>query len=400
MKGHVRERSPGHWSAVLEQRDPITGKRKRKWIALPAATGKRQAQIECAKLISDLSRGTYIEPNKITVGEYLDRWIEHIKTQVSPKTFERYSGIVTRNLKPQIGSDALLKLKPARISAAYTAALQTGRHDGEGGLSPRTVGHMHRVLKQALQQAVRWEVIHRNPVDAVRPPKLDWKPMQTYDLPATVEVIEVARGTPLLMPVLLAVLCGLRQGEICALRWRHIDFAAAQLSVAESLEQTKAGLRFKAPKSGKARTVALSGTMVEELRSHRAQRAEELLKLGQGLSEDDLVLGHPDGSLVKPIYVSQHWARLIRKTSLPHLRFHDLRHAHATHLLANGVHPKVASERLGHSKVGITLDLYSHVIPGMQDRAAAIVDDALKAARAGRSVTEVAALPEMLPNRK
>jgi integrase len=117
-----------------------------------------------------------------------------------------------------------------------------------------------------------------------------------------------------------------------------------------------------------------------KLHAHRVKRAEELLRLGVRLSDDDLVISHADGSVISPIYVSQHWARTIRTTGLAHLRFHDLRHAHATHLLANGVHPKVASERLGHSKVGITLDLYSHVMPGMQEDAAAMVDVALKSA--------------------
>jgi integrase len=139
-------------------------------------------------------------------------------------------------------------------------------------------------------------------------------------------------------------------------------------------------LRFKPPKSGKGRTVALSAIVVDELRAHRVKRAQELLRLGVGLSDDDLVIAHADGSVVQPIYISQHWARTIRKTRLAHLRFHDLRHAHATHLLANGVHPKVASERLGHSKVGITLDLYSRVFPGMQEDAAAMVEAALKSA--------------------
>ena len=120
--------------------------------------------------------------------------------------------------------------------------------------------------------------------------------------------------------------------------------------------------------------------MVAELRTYRVKRAQEMLRLGSGLSDDDLVLAHEDGSQVTPIYVSQQWFRLIARTTLAHLRFHDLRHAHATHLLASGIHPKVASERLGHSKVGITLDLYSHVLPNMQADAATIVDGALRAA--------------------
>ena len=209
--------------------------------------------------------------------------------------------------------------------------------------------------------------------------------MQTYDLPQTAELIEAVRGTPIQMPTLLAVLCGLRRGEICALRWRNVDLVAGQMSVVESLEQTKAGLRFKSPKNGKGRTVALSATMIEELRAHRTQRAQDMLRLGIRLSNDDPVVSHQDGELMPPIYVSQYWARTVAKTKLARLRFHDLRHAHATHLLANGVHPKIASERLGHSRVSITLDLYSHVIPGMQEDAAALVDNALQTAMKNRT---------------
>jgi integrase len=348
-------------------------------------TPNRQAQIECARLISAIQTGDYLEPSKTTLAQFLERWLEHIKTQVTPKSYERYAGLVRQNIAPLLGAVVLTKLKPAQISAAYAVALAGGRKDGkDGGLSPRSVGHMHRVLKQALGQAVKWQDLTRNPADAVEPPMVEWKPMKTYDLPQTAELIEAVRGTPIEMAALLAVLCGLRRGEICALRWRNVDLVTGQISVVESLEQTKAGLRFKSPKSGKGRTVALSATMVEELRAHRILRAEDMLKLGQALSDDDLVIAHADGSIVQPIYISQHWARTIRKTELAHLRFHDLRHAHATHLLANGVHPKVASERLGHSRVGITLDLYSHVMPGMQEDAAATVDAQLQLAMHNR----------------
>ena len=378
MKGHLRERSPGHWAIILDIPDPKTGKRRRKWHSFTGT--KKQAWIERARLISVVQAGSYFEPSKTTLSTFLACWLDHVRSHVTPKSHERYSGIVNQNIIPALGAVHLAKLKPAQISAAYSGALTNGRRDGAGGLAPRTVGHMHRVLKQALGQAVRWELLTRNPADAVDPPKVDWKPMQTYDVPQTAELIEAVRNTPLLVPTLLAVLCGLRRGEVCALRWRNVDLTTGQISVVESLEQTKAGLRFKSPKSGKGRTVALSATMVDELRAHRVKRAQDLLRLGVGLSNDDLVIAHADGSVVQPIYISQHWARTIRTTGLAHLRFHDLRHAHATHLLANGVHPKIASERLGHSKVGITLDLYSHVIPGMQEDAAALVDAALKSA--------------------
>src|SRR5438874_10853751 len=191
MKGHIRESSPGHRAIILDVPDPQTGKRRRKWHSFKGT--KRQAQIESARLIFVVQAGSYLEPSKTTVASYLARWLDHIKTQVSPKSHERYSGIVNQNLIPAIGAVRLNKLKPCQMSAAFSAALESGRRDGSGGLSPRTVGHMHRVLKQALGQAVKWKELTHNPADAVDPPKVDWKPMQTYDLPQTVELIEAVR---------------------------------------------------------------------------------------------------------------------------------------------------------------------------------------------------------------
>jgi integrase len=168
--------------------------------------------------------------------------------------------------------------------------------------------------------------------------------------------------------------------KFAALRWRHIDLAAGQLAVTESAEQTREGVRYKPPKSRRTRTVALSATVAAELRARRLAQAEELLRVGVGISGETFVVAQPDGLPLQPHSLGQEWVRFVSKSALPRIRFHDLRHAHATHMLANGVHPKVASERLGHSKVGITLDLYSHVLPGMQADAAARVDEALQAA--------------------
>lgn len=378
MKGHIRERSPGSWAIILEQRDASTGKRKRKWHSFKGT--KRQAQVECARLISALKGGTYLEPDKTTLAAFLDRWIDHIKAHVSPRSHERYADLARKNIVPLLGGVTLNKLRPAQIAEAYATALASGRRDGKGGLSPRTVHHMHRILKQALGQAVKWELLNRNPCDAVDPPKVERTAMQTFDLPQTAELIDALRDTRMLMPALLAVLCGLRRGELAALRWRNVNLEAGQIAVVESAEETKDGVRYKEPKSGRARTVALSSTMVDELKAHRARQAQELLKLGVRLHGDSFVVAQADASPLQPTSITHEWVRLLGQTSLPRIRFHDLRHAHATHMLASGVHPKIASERLGHSKVGITLDLYSHVLPNMQADAVAQVDDALRAA--------------------
>ena len=378
MKGHIRERSPGHWAIVLDLRDPETGKRKRKWHSFRGT--KREAQTECARLISELRGGNYLEPSKTMVAQFLDRWLDDIRSKVAPRTHERYAEIARKNLAPLLGGIIITKLQPMQISNAYAKALANGRRDGTGGLSPRTVHHIHRVLKQAMAQAVRWQLIVRNPLDAVDPPKVERQRLDTYDVTQTAELLDAMRGTPMFIPTVLAVLCGLRRGEVAALRWRSVDFATGQIAIVESVEQMNGRIRYKEPKSGRARTVALSATIAHELRAHRIQQAQQLLKLGTGLSDDSFVVTQADGRGMQPTFITHEWVRLIRKTVLPRLRFHDLRHAHATHLLASGVHPKVASERLGHSKVGITLDLYSHVMPGMQEDAAARVDDALRIA--------------------
>ena len=377
MRGHLRQRSPGHWAIVIDIRDE-RGKRRRKWHSFVGT--KREAQIECSRLIAELTGGGYVEPDRSTLAAFLDRWLEHVRTQVSPRTHERYAEIARKNIAPLLGAVAVSKLQPAQISSAYSKALASGHRKRAGGLSPRTVHHMHRILRQALQQAVVWGMLARNPATLVKPPKVERGTLQTYDLDQTADLLEALRGTRMFMPAALASLCGLRRGELGALRWRDVKLDRSELSVSQSLEQMKSGVRLKETKSGRARTVALSETMIEELKAHRLAQAQELLRCGVRISNDTFVVAQFDGSPLQPRSITHEWMRLIKLTALPRIRFHDLRHAHATHLLAAGVHPKVASERLGHSKVGITLDLYSHVLPGMQADAASRVDAALREA--------------------
>lgn len=384
MKGHVRQRGENHWYAVIDIRDSKSGKRKRKWVALSGCTGRRQAQLACAKLVTETQfGGLAIEPAKTSLEEYLSRWLDDVKARISPRSHERYAEIVHKNIVPHLGGIKLARLQPAQISAAYIGALANGRRDGKGGLSPRSVHHIHRILKQALRQAVRWQLLTRNPADAVDPPKVERKTLQTYDLSQTVTLIAAMRPTRMLVPTLLGVLCGLRRGEIAALKWKNVNLDSGGLAVVESAEQTAAGVRYKEPKSGRARQVSLSATVVIELKAWKLAQAQELLKLGTRPHGDTFVVTQMDGRPLQPRSITHEWVRLASSlTGLPRIRFHDLRHAHATHLLGAGVHPKIASERLGHSKVGITLDLYSHVMPGMQEEAASRVDDALRRAMA------------------
>jgi integrase len=341
------------------------------------------AQKECARLIHEMSVGTYIVPSKATLAAYLEVWLADIRSRVSPKTHLRYSELARKNIVPLLGETLLKELQPANISHAYSRLLESGHRKG-GALAAGTVRHCHILLKAALAQAVRWGgdwAINRNPCDAVKPPRAAPAKMHTYDVEQTVALLEAIRGSRLFPSVLLAVLCGLRRGEIAALRWGQVDLNAGSIAIVQSAEQTGTTVRYKEPKTGRARTVALSPTIVEELRAHRLRQAEELLRLGIKVTDETFVCAREDGLPLQPQTLTHEWKRLVAKTGLPRIRFHDLRHAHATHMLSAGVHPKIASERLGHSKVGITLDLYSHVLPGMQEDAVAKVDAAMQAAR-------------------
>lgn len=379
MKGSIRERSPGHWAIILDQRDPATGKRKRKWHSYKGT--KRQAQIECARLISEMKGGSYVEPSKLTLAVYFDRWLTHVKPNVSPRTHERYSDLLKKNLAPVIGAKLLSKLQPIEISEAYGKLLETGRRDGKGGLAPRTVHHIHRAVYEALSQAERWKLIARNPAALLEKrdrPKIERKPVATIDAPTTAVVFDAARERRLFIPLVLASLCGLRRGEITALRWRAVDLDNGQLAVVASTEQTDAGeVREKEAKNGKIRTVALPGLAVEELRRWRLAQAEELLRLGVRVDDNWHVVTKADGGPVQPRSMTHVMSAFLKEWNVT---LHKLRHSHASHMLAAKVHPKIVQERLGHSSIAITMDIYSHLMPNMQGEAAAAVDDALRAA--------------------
>src|SRR5262249_40922445 len=250
MRGHIRERSPSHWAIVIDVRDPQTGKRKRRWHSFTGT--KREAQVEAARLISEQKNGTAVEPSRLTLAAFFERWIEHMQGQVSPRSHERYAELCRKNVAPLLGALALTKLQPAHISQAYAKALTGGRRDGRGGLFARTVTHIHRGLREALHQAVGLALLV--PAAGGKPPKVRRAPMRTYGLAQTAELIAAMRGTRFFVPVLLAVLCGLRRGEIAALRWGQVDLTTGQLSVTQSAEQTRAGVRYKEPKSGRPRT--------------------------------------------------------------------------------------------------------------------------------------------------
>lgn len=382
--GHVRQRTPGSWELRYSLgTDPATGKRR---MATTTVKGnRRDAEKELRRLLRTLDTGEHVDPTNMTVRSWLTQWLEGKRDEISPKTHERYQEIINNFLIPALGALPLSKLAPINIDKAYSGWAIGGRRDGKpGGLSPLTRRYIHVVLKSSLARAVEQQLLARNPADIFtkRLPKVERKEMVTLSPEQMAQLLESIKYSVTYWPVLVALATGMRRGEVLALRWKNIDLDRGTLRVVQSLEQTKKGLRFKDTKTGRVRAITLPTYAVEELRRFKRQQAEELFALGIRQTGETLACCRADGEPLQPRSLTQQFTKLVKGVkNLPRVRYHDTRHTHATQLLADGVHPKVAQERLGHSTITTTMDLYSHVTETMQADAAVRLDAAFQNAK-------------------
>lgn len=379
MKGHIRKRGKGSWAVVIElDRDP-DGTRHQKWYTVRGK--KKDAERELARLLNELETGEYVEPSNMTVAEFLKEWLEtYARLSVAPRTYERYEQIVRLHLIPNLGASLLSKLTPMQIQTYYAKALRGGRKDGgDGGLSSTTVLQHHRVLHKALECAVKWQVVGRNVADAVEPPRRKRREMQTLDAEQVRKLLKEAETTDCYAPIYVAVNTGLRMGELLGLKWEDLDLKKGMAQIKRSMQRVRGeGMVEAETKTHRSRrSLCLPPSVVEVLRKHRVQQSREKLLAGEAYSDRDLVFATPLGLPVDPSHVSKTFRRVLKRADLPMIRFHDLRHTHASLMLKAGVHPKIVSERLGHAAVGITLDTYSHVLPNLQEEAARKLDEQL-----------------------
>lgn len=380
--GTIRKRSKKGWTIQWDEPPGPDGKRRQRCKVIHGT--RKEAEDELVLIELRIRTGEYVEPSQMTLAAFLERWLKHSASKrVSPKTLQEYERIISNHVIPALGNLLVQRITPMQIQVFYSKKLESGRLDGKGGLSPRSVLHVHTLLHRVFAQAVRWQILPRNPVDAVDPPRVpltEMKVLSSAEIPA---LVDASRGTSLFLPIAIALGTGLRRGEILGLTWSSVDLEAGSLVVARSIEQTKAGVRAKEPKTHRSRRhVKMPGSLVRVL---RISKAERMLKTGTDFNEDDFLCLREDGFPWLPDVLSHRFTDLIRTLDVTHVRFQDLRHTFATLSLCQGIHPKVVSEMLGHSSVNITLDTYSHVLPDMQDQAASLIDDVLRDAFKARN---------------
>jgi integrase len=302
----------------------------------------------------------------------MERWLnDSVRDSVKERTYDGYVHISHRHIIPTLSSLKLNALTPAHIQALYRAKL-------DAGLSNRTVRYIHQTLHRALKQAVRWGLMTSNPTEATDPPRRVRKEIKPLKREQVACLFEAARGDRLEALYVVAVLTGLRAGELLGLRWEEIDLERRVLRVQQQLVRTKRGLSFGRPKNDRGRAVKLAATAVEALRRHRKRQLEERVKAGSLWKDTGLVFTTTVGTPLDASNLTRRYLYpLLERTGLPRVRFHDLRYTFATIMLQNGENPKVVQEMLGHANISETMDTYSHILPDMQDSAVERLDQLL-----------------------
>ena len=367
-EGSVYQRKDGRW--VGQYLVYLSSGPKYRYIY--AKTRKLAAE-KLTKAMADRDGGFVFDDENLTLSDFLDIWLsECVKDTIRASTFERYKGIADLHISPALGRLRLKALTPAHIQGFYRGRLDTG-------LSPATVQKIHVVLHSAVSQAVKWSLVPRNVTEAATAPRPSPKEMRPLSAEEVRRLQEAATGDRLEALWVLAVHTGMRQGELLALKWTDLDLEAGKVSVRRTLTRESGHYTLGEPKTKRSRrTVKLTGPATETLKSHLSRQMEDMDQLGDLYRDQGLVFTTASGAPLNPSNVrNRNLRRLLKKAGLPQIRFHDLRHTCATLLLSQNVHPKIVQEMLGHATVAITLDTYSHVLPGMGDRAAAAIEDAL-----------------------
>jgi integrase len=355
-EGSIYQRKDGRWAASIS-----VGKLKRKHFL-----GHSRAEV-AAKLAGALKAhgdGLPVRFERQRFEAYIDGWLAGVRSSLKQRTWTRYEQLMRCHAVPVLGKQPLEKITPQQVQRLYGEVQAAGS-------SPGTVRQMHAVLHKAFKQAVLWNLVPRNVLDAVVPPKPRRRQMATLDPEQARRLLAAVEGDRYEALFVLALTTGMRQGELLGLRWQDVELDHGTLRIQASMQRTKDGFALSDPKTNRSRRqVILTDSAKASLRRHRVDQAARRLLVGAVWLDQNLVFTNEVGGPLEASHVLRHcFYPLLMKAELPKIRFHDLRHTAATLLLGRGVHPKIVSEMLGHSNIYITLDLYSHVTPTMQKQA-------------------------------
>ena len=378
MRGYIKKRGKDSYSCRVSLGKNAAGMYR--FHSETVRGTKKDAEKHLSEMYSKLDKGTFIKPTKTTLAEYLERWLtDYVKPNLGPRTYEGYESIIRCHLSPDLGHIQLMQLKPQHLQKYYALKLAGVRQDRKDALTQTTVSHHHTCLHRALKMAVRWGLLVSNPADAVTPPRPQHTDMKTMNEDELQVFLAEAKKTPYYTMFYAVLFTGMRRSELLALRWSDIDLLMCQISVTQSLHHLRYGsLVFRQPKTAKGRRmISLPPSLALTLKEHKEKQLLERIMVGKTLKGNDLVFCTPEGKPLLPDTISHAWSKMVKRAGLNHFRLHDARHTHASLLLKQGAHPKVVQERLGHTTISTTLDLYSHVTPGLQEAAAKRFDEVL-----------------------
>ncbi len=371
-RGSVTKRN-GSWGFRVDAGfDPESGTRRQ--IRRQGFGTKRAAEAALAEFQKTVIDGTVVSASSLRLDDFLDEWLRGQESHLRPTSHYSYV-VAAKRLKKHLGRYKLQALTPLQIEKFYAALLDHGGRNGEG-LAPKTVKNTHVVLRKALADAERLGLVARNAAAAARTPTATRPEMTTWTSDQLKAFSAAAEGSRMRHAFTLLALTGMRRGEALGLRWSDIDFDAFQIAIVQTVTAIEGKVVMGRPKTaGSRRTVYVHDATIKALRQQRQLQAEERLAAGPAWAPDnDLVFRTQTGEPVNPDRFSRLFDKIVAEADVPRIRLHDLRHTNATLSLKAGVHPKIVSERLGHASIAITLDLYSHVTPGISRDAAATVE--------------------------
>lgn len=343
---------------------------------------QRDARDWVKKTQVQVNAGLSMAGAQSTVADYLQEWLTTTQTTIRPKTFEQYTQIVNQHILPALGKYKLIELRPDHIQAFYNNKLKYG-------CSERTVILIHCVLHRALHIALKLGMVIRNSADAVTKPKLKRKEMKVLDDTQVRTFLLAVQGTGQEAFFQLEITTGLRLGEIFGLKWQDLDMNTRKVQIRRQVQRIKGkGLMFSEPKTAAGRrNVVVGRSTIKLLQEHFKNQQLSKAIAGNRWKENDLIFPNTVGNPREPSNVLKLFKDMLKTAGLPDMPFHSLRHTAGTLMLKEGINPKIVQERLGHADISLTLNIYSHVLPSMQDEAADKLDELV-------TLTPIQAIPE------